>query len=130
KDFSPWRTSTWSSASTIRIGIAILQWKSDGNFSPVARARFDLQCSADGTHALAHGHQTQPFSGRPLAASHFESRAIVPDRAALREIFSPGANPYVAGLRVFHGVRQRFLDNAVERRFRCGWQASGNNCVD
>jgi len=79
KDLSPWRTSTWSSARMIRVGIVTSQWKSNGNFSSVAQARFDLQRSADRADAFAHGDKPQPLPGQSLAAAHFKSSTIVPD---------------------------------------------------
>src|SRR5258708_35757159 len=100
----------------IRVGIVTLQWKSDGNFSSVARARFDLQRSPDRPDAFAHGHKPQPLPGRSLAPAHFKSGAIVPDGAPLREIFSPGATPHAGGVHMLHRVRRRCLNDTIARR--------------
>src|SRR5258708_19603540 len=97
----------------IRVGIVTLQWKSDGNFSSVARARFDLQRSADRADAFAHGDKSQPFPGQSLAAAHFKSSTIVPDGAALREILSPGTDPQLPALPLLHPLPQPSLPHAI-----------------
>jgi len=95
-----------SSARMIRgLAIVTLQWKSDGNFSSVAWARFDLQRSADRADAFRAWRQAPAPSGaipgrcallNPAPSSRMVQHCV--------EILSPGTDPQVAGLRVLHRV--------------------------
>src|SRR5712691_3732441 len=111
----PWRTIRWSSASRIRVGTGALHRNDDEELGPAPGSRDDLQRTADGVEALLDPEEPEAAVSPPRQRGRVEPRAVVMDGAAQDAALAREGDRDAARLRVLRHVRQRLLNDTVER---------------